>query len=203
MSIDRYRTLAGPGKGLYSEKGSRFIGFAFPIADEAVFHAEAERILQQHHGARHHCHARVLGANGDVKRAFDDGEPQGTAGRPILRRLEAAGITFSAVVVVRYFGGTLLGKGGLMRAYGEAAKLAIDAAPAAERLIRTDLTARCGYAVLDALRNAVLAADGELTGAEHAEHCTLRFALPPSRQTDFMERWRSRGVDFGDQAPPK
>ncbi len=203
MNIDRYRTLNGPGKGLYSEKGSRFIGYAFPIADEAAFHLEAARIAEQHRGARHLCHARVLGADGVVKRAFDDGEPQGTAGRPILRRLEAAGITFSAVIVVRYFGGTLLGRGGLLRAYGEAAKLAIAGAPVMEVLVRTGLTAHCGYAVLDALRNAVLAAEGELTGSEHAEHCTLRFVLPPSRQADFMERWRSRGVEFGDQAPPK
>ncbi len=203
MSSDRYRTLAAPGEAAYREKASRFLAYAFPIADEAAFHAEAARLARLHHDARHHCFAWVLGADGARKRANDAGEPQGTAGRPILRRLEAAGLTHVAVVVVRYFGGTLLGKGGLVRAYGGAAQLALQAAPVVERVVRLPLTVTCDHVHAGALRAAVLQADGQVLNATYEERCRMEVLLPPSAITGFRDSWSLRGARFDGQADGK
>ncbi|MBK9273558.1 MAG: YigZ family protein [Flavobacteriales bacterium] len=199
MSKDRYRTLAGPGEAAIREKASRFLAYAFAIADEDAFRSEADRLARIHHDARHHCYAWVLGTDGERERANDAGEPQGTAGRPILRRIHAAGLTFAAVVVVRYFGGTLLGKGGLVRAYGEAAQLALQAAPVIERVVRLPLTVRCDHALAGALRAAVLQADGEIVLASYEERCRMDVLLPSSVIPVFRKNWSVRGVLFGDQ----
>ena len=203
MSSEHYRTLAGAGEATYREKASRFMAYAFPIVDEAAFQYEAERLARLHHDARHHCHAWVLGVDGARKRANDAGEPQGTAGRPILRRIEAAGLTYAAVVVVRYFGGTLLGKGGLVRAYGEAAQLALQAAPVVERAVRAPLTITCDHALVGPLRAAVLDAEGEVVRATYEERCRLDVLLRPSLIPAFRDRWTVRGARFLDQSDAK
>lgn len=203
MSAERFRTLGGTGEAALREKASRFLAYAFPIADEAAFQEEAARLARSHHDARHHCHAWVLGVDGERKRASDAGEPQGTAGRPILRRIEAAGLTFTAVVVVRYFGGTLLGKGGLVRAYGEAAHLALQAAPVVERVVRVRQAIVCDHALAGPLRAAVLQIDGEVLQATYEERCRLVVQLPPSVIPAFREIWSMRGARFDDQGGGK
>ena len=133
---DTYRTLrsateAEPPKS----KGSRFIGYAAPAASEEEALAAVEAMRKREHAARHWCWAYRLGEAGETWRANDDGEPNGTGGRPILQEIEGRDLTNTVVVVTRYYGGTKLGAGGLARAYGEAAALALETA-AAERLIR-------------------------------------------------------------------
>ena len=135
MSVDRYRTLGGSSEGTYREPASKFIGYVFPIADEGAFKAEAERIWKEQASARHPCYGRVLNNAGDRFRAKDDGEPNGTAGKPILRKLQALDLTYSAVVVVRYFGGMLLGKSGFIHTYGEAARLGLVVANIIEHVV--------------------------------------------------------------------
>ncbi|MBK8338612.1 MAG: YigZ family protein [Flavobacteriales bacterium] len=126
MNGDRYITLALRSEGIFRDKASKFIGIAFPIAHEEEFKEVLGTIAREHHSARHHCYAWVLGADGERYRGTDAGEPSGTAGKPILGQLRKRSITHAAVVVVRYFGGTLLGRSGLMHAYGEAAHLALE-----------------------------------------------------------------------------
>lgn len=111
-------------EGIYKDRGSRFLAFAEPITDEAQAKARVAWYKKQYHDARHVCYAYRLGAN--LWRTKDDGEPHGTAGVPILRSIDARGLDNILVVVVRYFGGTLLGTGGLMVAYREASKDALD-----------------------------------------------------------------------------
>lgn len=123
-----YYTIRKIGEGVYEEKRSRFLGEAIPVSSEEEAAAHIARLRKLHYDARHHCSAYVLGENRDRKRASDDGEPQGTAGLPILNVIEGAGCTGVLIVVVRYFGGTLLGTGGLVRAYTAAAKAALQAA---------------------------------------------------------------------------
>jgi uncharacterized YigZ family protein len=123
-----YYTIQRIGRGEYEEKRSRFLGEAIPISKEEEAAEHLSRIRKQYYDARHHCSAYVLGENRDRKRASDDGEPQGTAGLPILNVLEGAECTGVLIVVTRYFGGTLLGTGGLVRAYTNAAKAALEAA---------------------------------------------------------------------------
>ena len=135
MFDDTYRTIKGPAEGLYKEKGSKFLAFAFPVrsTDEVKQHLEALR--KEYFDARHHCFAYILGPTKDVYRVNDDGEPSGTGGRPIHGQLLSADLTDTLIVVVRYFGGVLLGPSGLANAYKTAARDAIEHAEIVEKTI--------------------------------------------------------------------
>ena len=135
MFDDTYRTIKGPAEGLYKEKGSKFLAFAFPVrsTDEVKQHLEALR--KGYFDARHHCYAYILGPTKDVYRVNDDGEPSGTGGRPIHGQLLSADLTDTLIVVVRYFGGVLLGASGLANAYKAAARDAIEHAEIVEKTI--------------------------------------------------------------------
>lgn len=196
MSTDRYLTLARESEGLYREKASRFISYAFPITDEQTFSDCCALIAREHHASRHVCYAWLLGAVGDRYRANDAGEPTGTAGRPILQRLRTAGLTCSAIVVVRYFGGTLLGKAGLVHAYGEAARLALAENTIIEHILRDELNVRCTYAQLEHVRHDVLRCEGELLKAEYGEVCSLNVSIASGQREDFIERWGSQGASI-------
>lgn len=129
---DTYRTLAAPAEGLYKDKGSKFLAFAYPVSSEAEVKTHIDRIKKEYFDARHHCYAYALGPKGENFRANDDGEPSGTAGRPIHGQILSAGLTNVLVVVVRYFGGILLGTSGLIVAYKEATKDALSQAKVKE-----------------------------------------------------------------------
>ena len=126
-TISEYRTLAAPSEAVFREKMSKFIAFASPVqtADEAK--AFVSRIANEYHDARHVCWAYQLGADGKEYQSNDNGEPSGTAGKPILGQIRSAEITNTVIAVVRYFGGIKLGTSGLIAAYREAARLAIEA----------------------------------------------------------------------------
>ncbi len=113
---DQYHTLSGPGEGLLRMKASKFLGFPFHIQDNVEFEEKRTAIPRDNYTSRQVCSAWVIGERGDHVRANDAGEPSGTAGRPILHHIQGAHLTYTAVVVVRYFGGTLLGKDGLVQA---------------------------------------------------------------------------------------
>jgi len=198
MSADRYLTLAGESQGLYREKASRFLSWAFPIADEDGFRTRMEAIARAHHASRHVCYAWVLDVEGDRHRANDAGEPAGTAGRPILRRIQALGLTHCAVVVVRYFGGTLLGKAGLVHAYGEAANEALSHGTIIERVLLRELLVQCAYAQLEEARNEVMKVGGAVRDAVYGEPCELRVAVPLSMVESCTEKWRRQGITVND-----
>ena len=121
-----YRVVYQEGTGEYEEKKSRFIANIAPVSSEAEAVSFIESIRKKYYDARHHCTAFIIGRNKEVTRCSDDGEPSGTAGKPILEVLLGADVTNVAAVVTRYFGGTLLGTGGLVRAYTQAAREAIE-----------------------------------------------------------------------------
>jgi uncharacterized YigZ family protein len=199
MSTDRYRTLGSPGEGQVREKASRFLAWAFPIADEAAFRARVDAIAKEHSASRHVCFAWVLGPDGTQYRANDAGEPAGTAGRPILRRIQALDLAFTAVVVVRYFGGTLLGKAGLVHAYGAAAQAALDQATIVERVLTRDVRATCTYAQVDEMRQEVMRLGGSVRDAAFGDPCKLLLAVPLGSIDALATRWRMRGITV-DQA---
>ena len=118
---DSFYTIASPSEALFKDKGSKFFAYAFPVQSEEEIKQHIQVLKKQHHGARHWCYGFRLGADKKLFRANDDGEPSGTAGKPILNQLIAADLTDVLVVVVRYFGGTLLGTSGLIQAYKTAA----------------------------------------------------------------------------------
>ncbi len=133
---DSYKTIRSVSAGLYKEKGSRFVSAAFPVSDEQEIKKIIECIRKEHHEARHHCYAYLLGSGQSIWRANDDGEPSGTAGRPILGQIKSFGLTNILIVVSRYFGGTLLGVSGLINAYKSAAASALSNAEIIDHIIR-------------------------------------------------------------------
>jgi len=128
-----YLTIQGPAEGKITEKMSRFLAFAWPVADAAEAREVAARYQKEYHDARHVCWAYVTGADRAEQYSNDNGEPSGTAGKPILRQINSLKLTNLVVVVVRYFGGIKLGTPGLIAAYREAARAALDAAATVER----------------------------------------------------------------------
>lgn len=125
MESDTYLTIKSISQGLYKDKGSRFIAFAYPVFNQDEIKPIIEKVRKEYHDARHHCFAWMLGAERESLRVNDDGEPSGTAGKPILGQINSHGLTNILIVVVRYFGGKLLGVSGLINAYRSAAESAI------------------------------------------------------------------------------
>ena len=125
MHSDTYTTIKSFSQGSYKEKGSRFLSYAYPVYGEEEVRPILDNIRKEHHNARHHCYAYMIGKERIIWRANDDGEPSGTAGRPILGQINSFGLTNTLIVVSRYFGGTLLGVSGLINAYRTAAASAI------------------------------------------------------------------------------
>jgi uncharacterized YigZ family protein len=146
---DTFKTIEKPSEGLFKDKGSRFISFAFPVNSEEEIREIVQSIRKEHHSARHHCYAWRLGADKLLFRANDDGEPSSTAGKPILGQIQSFDLTNILIVVVRYFGGTLLGVNGLISAYRNAALDAINQAEIVEKLVEKWLLVEFGYAAMN------------------------------------------------------
>ena len=132
---DSFKTIASPSNGLYKDKGSKFLSFAFPVKNEAEIKDILESVRKKYHDARHHCYAWMLGEDKDHFRVNDDGEPSNSAGKPILGQIQSKNLSNVLIIVVRYFGGTLLGVGGLIQAYKTAAKEALGSAKIIDKYI--------------------------------------------------------------------
>ena len=136
MDSDTYKTIKSPAEGIYKEKGSRFVSIAIPVSDQEKIKLIIDKIKKEHHEARHHCFAYMIGHERNIWRINDDGEPSGTAGRPILGQINSFELTNILIVVSRYFGGTLLGVSGLINAYRSAAASAIQNAEVLEKTLQ-------------------------------------------------------------------
>ncbi|HAQ20476.1 MAG TPA: YigZ family protein [Prolixibacteraceae bacterium] len=146
---DTYKTIAQPSEGLFKDNGSKFLSFAFPVDSEDNIRNCVQLLRKEHHSARHHCYAWRLGYEKSVFRANDDGEPTSTAGKPILGQIQSFDLTNILIVVVRYFGGTLLGVSGLINAYRNAAYDAIIQAEIIEKLVEKQLLVEFDYTVMN------------------------------------------------------
>lgn len=135
MTTDTYLTIQEEAVATFKDKGSKFIAYAFPINNEADFKLRLEALRKEHFNAVHHCFAYRLQSDKSVYRSSDDGEPTGSAGKPIFNQLLSKDLTHAAVVVVRYFGGTLLGVSGLIHAYKEATRMVLEAAIIVEKIV--------------------------------------------------------------------
>ncbi|WP_462418202.1 IMPACT family protein [Kytococcus sp. Marseille-QA3725] len=185
MSVTSYRTLAAEATGEIEEKHSRFLCRLAPTSDEAAARAVIEAERRAHHDARHHCSAFILGPEGRVERSNDDGEPAGTAGTPMLDVLRGSGYRDVTAVVTRWFGGTLLGAGGLVRAYGDAVRAALeDARPRDRHLVRIH-SLEVDHAQAGRVENDLRAGGFVVTGTDYAARATLHVATPPD-QTDAL-----------------
>tara|TARA_B100000809_G_C15137200_1_gene531194 strand:+ start:1863 stop:2480 length:618 start_codon:yes stop_codon:yes gene_type:complete len=143
---DIYKTITQPSKeGLFKDRGSKFYGYAFPVSNEVEIKEKIELLKKQHYNARHWCYAWQLGENYNHYRANDDGEPSNSAGMPIYGQLQSFNVTNILVVVARYFGGTKLGVGGLIKAYKTGAKLALENSVIIEKTINEEFLIRFEY----------------------------------------------------------
>lgn len=132
---DSFYTIKLPAEGLWRERGSKFLAYAYPVKTEAEIKAHLHTLKKEHPSASHHCYAWRLGADKSAYRANDDGEPSNTAGKPILSQIQSKDLTNILIVVIRYFGGTLLGVNGLINAYKSAAEDALAKSEIVEQFI--------------------------------------------------------------------
>jgi len=182
---ESFRTLAGTAEAEIEVKRSRFIARAAHVETEDQARAFIEQARADHPKARHHCTAFVLDPRGQTQRFSDDGEPAGTAGAPILEALIGRELTDVVVVVTRYFGGTLLGAGGLVRAYGAAAAQALDAMRVDTRSLMVPVEVELDYAVAEQAKLRVEQHGWKVLAAEYAAQVSLRLGVPAAQVTDL------------------
>ena len=180
-------TLEG-GEGEIVEKKSRFIATVRPVASEEEALAFIEEMKKKYWDARHNCSAFVIGRNQELMRFSDDGEPQGTAGKPMLDVLLGEGLHNTAVVVTRYFGGILLGAGGLTRAYSKGARDALAAAGVATMGLWARVRLSCPYPLFERVKLEIAAADGVLDDMDYGADVTLTVSLPSERRETLQGR---------------
>ena len=181
------RTIVGEAEIKTEVKRSRFIGRSFirSTPDEALAAVKTLRAAEP--GATHHCWAYRLGRDGEQARYHDDGEPQGTAGPPILEVLKKNGVTNVLLVVTRYFGGVKLGAGGLVRAYGDAAKRVLEKSGLKNLRWMVEAEAEVPYPLLGTFESFLAGEDAEVTGKTYGEHVTIRLRLPAAREEALRE----------------
>ena len=171
----------------FTEKRSRFIGQVWRVDDEDAARRRIDETRRKYHDARHNCWCYLLRAGG-VVRYSDDGEPQGTAGQPMLNVFQRRGVSNVCCVVTRYFGGVLLGAGGLTRAYSRAAKDTLDAAGVASVTRWTLWEIPCPYPLLERVQREIVSCGGEVSGADYGAAVVLRAAFPAGQADLFAGR---------------
>ncbi len=174
----RYTTIALPAEGLYKEKGSKFLAFAEPVRNIEEVKERLEYYRKEYHDARHVCYAYMLGAERTDFRANDDGEPSGTAGRPILGQINSLGLTNILVVVVRYFGGILLGTGGLIVAYKEATRDALSQAEIVERDVMEQRKIAFPYEKMNEVMRTLKACEANILSQGYEDNqCVIAYEI--------------------------
>lgn len=194
--MDTYKTIDITAEGLYKDKGSKFLSSVHHVesVDEAM--AIVAEYRRRYYDARHVCYAYMLGAVRDTFRANDDSEPSGTAGRPILGQINSACLTDVLVIVVRYFGGVLLGTSGLIVAYRTAAADAIANAQVVERIIEGRVEVRYGYSVMSYVMRVVKDTQARIVSQQQLEECLLEVSIRQDMVENFVSRFNDvKGVN--------
>lgn len=185
---DTYKTVAGPAEGYINERKSKFISFIYPVQDADGVKAIVDELRDKYHDARHVCWAYMLGWEREEFRSNDDGEPSGTAGRPILGQINSAELTDVLIAVVRYFGGTLLGTGGLIKAYKEAAADAIANAEVVVRTVDDFIDIHFEYPLLNEVMRVLKQFDSVQWTQDFTETCRMRLQARRSLAPRLEER---------------
>ncbi|PVW16521.1 IMPACT family protein [Marixanthomonas spongiae] len=175
---DTYKTIAKPSKeALFKDRGSKFFGYAFPVKNETEIEAHLEELKSKHHKARHWCYAWQLGKTYDAYRANDDGEPSNSAGMPIYGQLQSFDVTNTLVVVVRYFGGTKLGVGGLIQAYKTAAQMALEQSKIVKRTIDENFLLKFEYPEMNTVMRMVKEEDLNIVDQKMELSCEMEISV--------------------------
>ena len=194
---DSYLTVAGGAEAVYKEKSSKFLAYAYHVGNEAEIKELLDALRKKYYDATHHCYAWRLGPQGEEYRVNDDGEPSGTAGKPILGQLLSKNVTDALIVVVRYFGGTKLGVSGLITAYREAAATVIEEAAIEERTVDVRLEIKFGYLAMNGVMRIVKEMQPEIVYQRFDNVCEMTLAIRRSKAGELAEKLRkTEGVEM-------
>lgn len=184
---DEYKTIEEESTGFFKDKGSKFYAYAFPVQNEDEVKEILPGLKKEHHSARHHCYAWRIGTEEIKTRANDDGEPSSTAGKPILGQLQSYDVTNILLVVVRYFGGTLLGTGGLINAYKNASMDALINAKIISKMIETTFELAFEYPLLNTVMQTLKQENLDIVTTDFQENCRLWFKVRKSESEKAKE----------------
>jgi uncharacterized YigZ family protein len=188
MAKDEYQTIEGPSEGFYKEKGSRFIALAVPVQSIEDFKLQIEKIKKQYHDARHHCYAYRIGPEPYESRQNDDGEPSGTAGKPIYGQIQSFSLTNIMIVVVRYFGGVKLGTGGLITAYKTSARSAVNNGKIITMTWNSRLEIRFDYISMDPVMKIIRDENARIISQESVEKCAIRLEVRKGNFNSLVQK---------------
>lgn len=190
MFEDTYHTISAPAKGLYKEKGSKFIALAFPVLTEEEVKRKLVEIRKEYHDARHHCYAFVLGFDKSAHRYNDDGEPSGTAGRPIFGQIQSRDLTNILVVVIRYFGGIKLGVSGLITAYKTATQDALYNAKILSLTVNDVYELSYEYPLMNEVMRVIKDEELKILDQDFQLSCKLSFQVRKNYSNKVFDRFK-------------
>lgn len=181
MTMEFYNTIEQSANAEFKERGSRFIGYAYPVVSADEFKKHLQQLKKEHAKAVHHCFAYRIGIDGNSFRSSDDGEPSGTAGKPILGQIDSKGVTDTAIIVVRYFGGTLLGVPGLINAYKTAAALVLQVVPTVQKPVLKQYRLHFDYTRMNEVMMILKQYQCVIYRQESLLFCDMEVGIPLSR----------------------
>jgi uncharacterized YigZ family protein len=187
-SEDFYQSIDKTAMAEFKDRGSRFISYVFPVQTTDEFKLQLQQLKKEHPKAAHHCFAYRLGLDGNQFRVNDDGEPGGSAGRPILGQIDSKGLINTSVVVVRYFGGTLLGVPGLINAYKSAAAMALQLVPIVQKPVEVMYDLQFDYTRMNEVMMVVKQCNCSVVNQEMQLFCLLRIGIPKARLDEALYR---------------
>jgi len=182
----KYKTISKLSKGEFKDRGSKFIAYAYPAYDEKEWQRHLEEVKKEHFKARHHCYGFRLGMDKNNFRANDDGEPSGTAGKPILGQIDSFGLTNVIIIVVRYFGGTKLGTSGLINAYRESAKIALQNANIIEKTLDEIYRLTFEYALMSDVMGTIKKLEIKIVLQDFGDIGIIEIAIPKDEVAEKM-----------------
>ena len=185
---DFYNTIEKEAFAEYKDRGSRFMAYVFPIATADDFKKKLKVLKEEHPKAVHHCFAYRIGTDGNTFRSGDDGEPSGSAGKPILGQLDSKGVVNVAAIVVRYFGGTLLGVPGLINAYKTATSLALQLTPITQKPVLVHYEIQFDYTMLNEVMMVVKRFNCEIIENELQLFCRMVLGVPKNEEALFLQK---------------
>ncbi|MFT3908655.1 MAG: YigZ family protein [Ferruginibacter sp.] len=184
--MDHYFTIEKSSSAEFKDRGSRFIAYAYPVENADAFKKYLQSLKKEHAKAVHHCFAYRLGVNGDNFRVNDDGEPSGSAGKPILGQIDSKKLTDTAVIVVRYFGGTLLGVPGLINAYKTATALVLQTVPVVQKQIEVLVSLQFDYTLMNSVMQVIKQYNCTLIEQEMQLFSFLKIGIPKNRLGEVL-----------------
>lgn len=185
---DSYKTIKGLSEGQYKDRGSKFLAFAYPVYSEEEIKEIQQKLRKDYHDARHHCYAYRLGADMKIFKANDDGEPSNSSGKPILGQIQAFDLTNILIIVVRYFGGTLLGVGGLIQAYKTAASEALKNAEIVNKTLNDIIDIRFEYIDMNNVMKVLKSEKPEQLKQKFDLDCYIKLSIRQSARDKLLER---------------